>query len=175
MFKEIKSSKGSLAKRKLIYGVALNDSWYNVNYKSVGVTFSCPYYTRWVAMLRRCYSSSYKAKKTTYRDCSCCDDWLVFSVFRSWMEQQDWEGKELDKDIRVRGNKLYSPTTCLFVSTKDNTEKALAKKYVFKSPDGEVVMVYNLNEFCRVNGLCQSALCNVHSGKNRTSKGWSKG
>jgi len=31
------------------------------------------------------------------------------------MELQDWEGKELDKDILLVGNKIYSPETCRFV------------------------------------------------------------
>ena len=35
--------------------------------------------------------------------------------FRAWMETQDWEGKQLDKDILFQGNKEYSPSTCVFV------------------------------------------------------------
>ena len=36
------------------------------------------------------------------------------------MEQQDWDGKCLDKDIIVPGNKLYSPETCAFVLNETN-------------------------------------------------------
>ena len=36
------------------------------------------------------------------------------------MEKQDWEGKDLDKDIKIPGNKIYSPETCLFVSSEIN-------------------------------------------------------
>ena len=66
-------------------------------------------------MLERCYSSRIHAKQPTYIACSVCDDWLVFSNFKKWMEQQDWQGKELDKDILIAGNKVYSPDACVFV------------------------------------------------------------
>ena len=36
------------------------------------------------------------------------------------MEQQDYIGKVLDKDLKVTGNKIYSPETCLFISPKVN-------------------------------------------------------
>ena len=36
------------------------------------------------------------------------------------MEQQDWEGKHLDKDLLIQGNKHYSPTTCVFVDQRVN-------------------------------------------------------
>jgi len=36
------------------------------------------------------------------------------------MEKQDWQGKQLDKDILVKGNKLYAPDTCIFVSSEIN-------------------------------------------------------
>lgn len=37
-----------------------------------------------------------------------------------WMEQQDWEGKQLDKDIIVPNNKVYSPDTCVFANSRVN-------------------------------------------------------
>lgn len=36
------------------------------------------------------------------------------------METQDWKGKQLDKDILVPGNKVYSPETCAFVASNLN-------------------------------------------------------
>lgn len=89
--------------RKLVCGVAINDSDY--------VTSNCPYYKRWLNMIRRCYSG-----KEHYENCEVCDEWLVFSNFKYWMENQDWEGKELDKDILFPGNATYSPDACVFVS-----------------------------------------------------------
>lgn len=68
-------------------------------------------------MLRR----SYGGGRPTYIDCLVCDEWLTFSNFRKWMEKQDWEGNHLDKDILFKGNKIYSPSTCVFVPPQVNT------------------------------------------------------
>lgn len=72
-------------------------------------------------MLERCYSDKLKIKHPTYTDCTVCDEWLHFMSFKAWMEMQDWQGKELDKDILIEGNKRYSPETCVFVDRKVNT------------------------------------------------------
>ena len=40
--------------------------------------------------------------------------------FKSWMENQDWRGKNLDKDLLHEGNKIYSPDKCLFLSGQVN-------------------------------------------------------
>ena len=37
------------------------------------------------------------------------------------MEQQDWDGRQLDKDFLSEGNKVYSPSTCMFVPNKINS------------------------------------------------------
>ena len=36
------------------------------------------------------------------------------------METQDWEGKQLDKDLLVLGNKQYNPQSCVFISKELN-------------------------------------------------------
>jgi len=72
-------------------------------------------------MLNRCYSEATQRKNPTYVGCYVCEEWLTFSNFKSWMEKQNWEGKELDKDILVKGNKVYSPETCIFIDASVNS------------------------------------------------------
>lgn len=80
----------------------------------------CPYYNQWKAMLSRCYDVKFLKKNPSYVGVLCSDSWLLASEFKSWMEQQDWVGKQLDKDILVFGNRLYSRDTCAFVTKLTN-------------------------------------------------------
>lgn len=120
-FKEVMATNTSLSARRLVNGVGINDAWYMTEYLSGGKRYRCPYYTTWVGVINRTNSSNFKAKSPSYSDCTVCEDWLLFSTFRSWMEKQDWEGKALDKDLLVYGNKVYSPTTCLFITKALNS------------------------------------------------------
>lgn len=115
-----------LSTNKLVQGIGVNDADYSVTkYTLVNgtrrQTWRCPYYEKWSSMLKRCYSNSTLTHGPSYHGCSVCEDWLRFSTFKTWMEAQDWEGKQLDKDLLVRGNKVYSPENCIFVSQQINT------------------------------------------------------
>ena len=109
-------------KRKKVYGVGINDADYNVYEYELGKrVWVCPFYRTWNSVLERCYSERHHAIKPTYKDCTVCDEWLIFSNFKAWMEQQDWEGKQLDKDLLKVGNKTYCPQWCIFVHRKINS------------------------------------------------------
>lgn len=149
MFIERKASNKSIGQRKMVLGVGLNDA----NYITHGPNETkCPFYTKWSSMLQRCYSEKFLEQRPTYKGCEVCDDWLTFSNFKSWMEKQDWKNKELDKDILFKGNKVYSPLTCLFVDPKINSALCFKKSkstglYVGISKDGE-----KYKARCNVNG-----------------------
>ena len=112
-------------KTKLVYGVGANDADYHT---AIGAAIDgrwkllwvCPLYEAWKGMLRRCYSKKLHARNPTYIGCSVAHEWLSFSAFRSWALTQDHEGKQLDKDILIPGNKVYSPDTCVFVPRELN-------------------------------------------------------
>lgn len=107
--------KHSIACRGLIQGVGVNDADYIVTRKINGKRFFCPFYRCWVGMLMRCYCSKTQSRQPTYIGCQVCDEWKYFMAFKSWMETQDWNDKELDKDL-IGNGKLYSPDNCVFVS-----------------------------------------------------------
>ena len=135
--------------KKLIHGVGVNDANYVTQVKVCTgekypkgsnrqvLIWVCPFYLKWKDMLTRCYSGKYHLSRPTYKDCTVCEDWLLFSDFRKWMVVQNWKDKHLDKDILVEDNKIYSPTTCIFVFKKVNTfigDRAAARgKYLIGS------------------------------------------
>ena len=112
-------------KGDLIYGIGVNNSPTPV-YRSEKVNgkwrtvWVCPYYVVWTHMLERCYYEPYLKKYHTYRGCSVCPEWIYFMTFKAWMEKQDFEGKQLDKDILFEDNKVYSPKTCRFIDKSLN-------------------------------------------------------
>lgn len=109
---------------KLICGMGINDADYPVKVRVWGdwkkKYWSCPFYSTWQDMIRRCYDIKVQEKHSSYKGCYVCEEWLRFSNFKSWMETQDWEGNDLDKDILIRGNKVYSPQRCVFVERMVN-------------------------------------------------------
>ena len=76
-------------------------------------------YDTWKAMLQRCYSEKEHERHPTYIGCEVYEGWHNFQNFAKWYKDNYYEvGNEkmcLDKDILFKGNKVYSPDTCIFV------------------------------------------------------------
>ena len=115
--------------QKLVFGVGINDAdyvthkWETVELNGVRkqkLVWTCPYYRVWHSMLQRCYSAKFQERNPTYKGCSVSEEWLRFSNFRAWMEAQDFEDKQIDKDLLFEGNKVYSAETCVFVTKAVN-------------------------------------------------------
>ena len=100
-----------MRKNKLVHGVGFNNTVELVN---INGKFIHSYLT-WRSMLGRCYSHKTHNRQPTYIGCTVCDEWLYFSNFKKWYDNNYIEGYHLDKDILVEGNKIYSPDTCRFV------------------------------------------------------------
>lgn len=99
----------------IIYGVGVNDADYKVQCHRPGQQWTCPCYMRWKSMMQRGYSKAFKEKNPAYVDVSVCAEWHSFMTFRSWMEGQDWDGNQLDKDMLKDGNNIYSDAACVFI------------------------------------------------------------
>lgn len=120
-FIEIPANKRSISQRRLKFGIGVNDSPYLVKQRVNSKQLICPFYLKWSHMLKRCYSIKYQEIRPTYKNCTVCPEWFKFMTFREWMIKQEWQGLHIDKDILYPGNKLYSPTTCCFVSLAINS------------------------------------------------------
>lgn len=138
---------------RLVAGVGVNDANYKVFPLVNGIKTVCPYYQVWKHMLWRCYSEKALGVHPTYKDCFVCDEWLVFSNFKKWMVQQNWEGKEIDKDLLVPGNKVYSPDTCIFITKELNNLLRQSVGVSFHKPSGKY------NAYCKIQGKQKNKLC----------------
>ena len=107
--------------KKLVHGVGVNDADYVISPTINGKRVWCPFYVTWKGMLRRCYDPKHHAIQPTYISCTVVKEWHSFMAFRSWMIQQDYDGKQLDKDLLTPGNKIYGPDTCVFVDSQTNS------------------------------------------------------
>jgi len=137
--------------RKLVYGVGINDADYAITENIVvdGKNIQmwiCPFYRRWKSMLGRCYGQKPLSKNPSYNGCYVLPQWHYFMTFRSWMEKQDWQGKELDKDLLVPGNKIYGPESCVFISQGLNKFLTEVKPSISRYPVG-VTFKKRLNKF----------------------------
>lgn len=157
----------------LVCGVGVNDAPYIVDVRQlvgyVGgrrkyrVVWTCPYYRTWANMLSRCYNIGYQKKSPTYVDCSVCEEWQLFSNFRSWMEQQDWEGKQIDKDILSPKNRVYGPEVCVFVSKQVN---------IFVTERGASRGEWPIGVYWNKNKQRFNAQCNNPISKKRENLGY---
>ena len=74
-------------------------------------------------MIYRCYDPKLADKEPTYRDCYVDESWHDFQVFAEWYKNHESYGLgyQLDKDLLVQGNRLYSAATCCLLPRELNT------------------------------------------------------
>ncbi len=100
-------------KENIVFGVGINDAGYIVAPRKPRIP--CPFYRVWHNMITRCYSARWKENNPTYSGCTVSTEWHRFSTFKIWMERQNWQGNELDKDLISPENKVYGADTCVFI------------------------------------------------------------
>lgn len=102
----------NVKRKSMVYGVGINDVEERTRTTS---------YKTWKGMLCRCYYEKKRPCYPTYADCSVCEEWLTYSNFKKWFDENYIEGYDLDKDILFKGNKIYSPHACRFVPHEINS------------------------------------------------------
>lgn len=120
-------------------------------------------YTSWSSMITRCYTKTIingENHYQRYEDVEVCDEWLLYENFYEWMHSQEnfdnWillDKGAVDKDILIKGNKLYSPETCCLVPNNVNalfikSDRARGKYPIgvtYKTRDNVFEVQCNLN------------------------------
>lgn len=106
-----------------VYGVGMTGNKYpaKINGKNTKE------YDTWTNMIQRCFDTKLKEKQPTYENVDCCDEWLHFERFYEWLHSQSnfdkWYKNSrwaIDKDILIKGSKVYSPEACCLVPQNVN-------------------------------------------------------
>jgi len=101
---------------------SLNPTYTNIGYMGIGKynnvnNHECVQI--WQSMLQRCYDK--QEKHSAYYNCSVDEKWHNFQNFAEWYYNNYVKGYHLDKDILIKGNKIYSEETCCFVPVEINS------------------------------------------------------
>jgi len=110
---------------KLVCGIGVK----GMDYPTTGNADNMQYsqiYRLWINMLTRC-TEKFQTAHHTYVGTTCSENFKSYTFFTEWCYVQAGFTAEavggcwqLDKDILVKGNKLYSEETCIFVPRRIN-------------------------------------------------------
>lgn len=80
-------------------------------------------YSIWQGMIRRCYDERALKRRPSYIGCTVCGEWHNFQNFAKWFNSEcklSCHDVNIDKDIKLPGNKVYSPDLCMVVPSVVN-------------------------------------------------------
>lgn len=106
---------------------------YNIGIIDLPNASGCPSWRTWLYMLKRVTTNK------SYKDVSICDEWLIFSNFQKGYQIHARKGWQLDKDLK--GHKLYSPETCVYLPADIN--QCLQRHKGVKKEDGKWIAEYS--------------------------------
>lgn len=127
---------GYIKNRKKIFGIGFYDGEPSNYKKDLYIR------RRWMNILNRCYNNITQA----YKGCTVCNEWLIFSNFKKWFIENYTNGCVIDKDIKEKGNKVYSPSKCIFIPPELNSLFTNRRHHRGKYPIG-VMAIPNTNKF----------------------------
>lgn len=96
-------------------------------------------YKLWHGLLERCYCPKSLAARPTYEGCTVSENFKSYEYFYEWCQEQKGfgnDGWQLDKDLLIKGNKVYSEDTCVFLPRELNTALTHRKNVDNKLPVG---------------------------------------
>ena len=102
----------------------LKPSFYGVGVVGEAFVKNDQMYNTWMCMLNRCYGATHTKKNSPYKDCSVSENFKYYPYFKEWCNKQIGFGNKgwaLDKDILVKGNRVYSEDTCCLVPAEINS------------------------------------------------------
>jgi len=111
---------------KLVCGIGTKGLTYSTTDNSDNMECS-RIYQLWLNMLKRC-TAKLQTEYPTYVGTTCSENFKSYTFFYEWCQEQvgfglvDEGGNcwQLDKDILVKCNKIYSEDTCVFVPRRVN-------------------------------------------------------
>lgn len=166
---------------------------FNVGYIGTGkynYKYNKKEYRLWYNMFVRCFCSSIIRNLNSYKLCyinvrwhnfqNFCEDIVNLKGYREWKNDTNNINKyQLDKDIKVKGNKIYSKDTCMFVPYQENLciknrrARITGLTYIGnRIKDGYVEEFTNQSDFARKYNLRQSSIGGCMNGKYKTHAGW---
>ena len=109
---------------KLVHGIGVN----NGKYPARDGNKQTMEYEHWLNMLRRCANKPW-ANNQSYIGTTCSENFKSYEYFYEWCQNQvgfrnkdennrSWQ---LDKDLLIKGNKIYNENTCVFVPQRINS------------------------------------------------------
>jgi len=101
-------------KERGVCGTGFNDSEFKIQVIISGKKIDYLPYQCWSHMLSRVYNPK-DSNHHRYFDCTVSDEWLLFSNFEKFFIENYQPDYELDKDLLIEGNRIYSKETCVFV------------------------------------------------------------
>jgi hypothetical protein len=143
-------------------------------------------YALWKGVLTRGYDSKFKEQHPAYKYTTVnkrwhnfqnfCNDILLLDGYIKW---KTLNGYELDKDIKVKGNRSYSKETCVFVTHKENNARGNKRQNI----TGLTYIATRLSDGYREEFLNQSVFSDKYNltiqnvnhcimGDRQTHKGW---
>jgi hypothetical protein len=146
-------------------------------------------YKLWERMLHRCYGKSHIERCPTYKEVvvdvswlcfqNFCDDILHLKGYKEWKENKLKNAWQLDKDIKIKGNKIYSKYKCMFIPQKENLSRYNKKQSITgltyiatRLSNGHTEEFVNQSEFADKYNLNIVTLCRCCGGRQKTTGGW---